>query len=90
MSNVLAKINIKTWGLTITTKTKHSLVKTPFFQNYTPLKFFEMSEDFFKSLNLSGMPELFWERSIIEKPNDGRDLVCHASAWDFFDGEDFR
>ncbi|XP_045527221.1 angiotensin-converting enzyme-like isoform X2 [Pieris brassicae] len=59
-------------------------------QNYTPLKFFEMSEDFFKSLNLSGMPELFWERSIIEKPEDGRDLVCHASAWDFFDGEDFR
>ncbi|CAK1546002.1 unnamed protein product [Leptosia nina] len=59
-------------------------------QNYTPLKFFEMSEDFFKSLNLSGMPELFWERSIIEKPNDGRDMVCHASAWDFFDGEDFR
>ncbi|XP_022119819.2 angiotensin-converting enzyme [Pieris rapae] len=59
-------------------------------KNYTPLKFFEMSEDFFKSLNLSGMPELFWERSIIEKPKDGRDLVCHASAWDFFDGEDFR
>ncbi|CAF4813116.1 unnamed protein product [Pieris macdunnoughi] len=64
----------------------HAFVK----QNYTPLKFFEMSEDFFKSLNLSGMPELFWERSIIEKPKDGRNLVCHASAWDFFDGQDFR
>lgn len=51
---------------------------------------FQTAEDFFKSLNLSGMPDLFWERSIIEKPNDGRDMVCHASAWDFFDGEDFR
>ncbi|XP_072939892.1 angiotensin-converting enzyme-like isoform X1 [Epargyreus clarus] len=59
-------------------------------QNYSALKMFQVAEDFFKSLNLSGMPELFWERSIIEKPNDGRDMVCHASAWDFFDGEDFR
>jgi peptidyl-dipeptidase A len=32
----------------------------------------------------------FWERSIIEKPNDGRELVCHASAWDFYDQDDFR
>nr|QTY40901.1 venom polypeptide precursor [Doratifera vulnerans] len=59
-------------------------------QNYTPLKIFKTAEDFFKSLNLSGMPDLFWERSIIEKPDDGRDLVCHASAWDFYDGQDFR
>ncbi|XP_068631480.1 angiotensin-converting enzyme-like [Battus philenor] len=59
-------------------------------QNYTALKMFKKAEEFFTSLNLSGMPDLFWERSIIEKPNDGRDMVCHASAWDFFDGEDFR
>ncbi|XP_052750785.1 angiotensin-converting enzyme-like isoform X2 [Galleria mellonella] len=59
-------------------------------QNYTALKMFQTAEEFFKSLNLSGMPDLFWERSIIEKPNDGRELVCHASAWDFYDGEDFR
>ncbi|CAH0729159.1 unnamed protein product, partial [Brenthis ino] len=59
-------------------------------QNYTPLKIFKTAEEFFKSLNLSGMPDTFWENSIIEKPNDGRDMVCHASAWDFFDGEDFR
>lgn len=59
-------------------------------QNYTVQKFFETADDFFKSLNLQGVPELFWENSILEKPNDGRDLVCHASAWDFYDGEDFR
>ncbi|KAM3960983.1 angiotensin-converting enzyme isoform 1-T1 [Aphomia sociella] len=59
-------------------------------QNYTALKMFKTAEEFFKSLNLTAMPDMFWEKSIIEKPDDGRDLVCHASAWDFYDGEDFR
>ena len=27
---------------------------------------------------------------MLEKPADGRDVVCHASAWDFNDGRDFR
>ena len=27
---------------------------------------------------------------MIERPDDGRDLVCHASAWDFYNGKDFR
>lgn len=50
---------------------------------------FRLAEEFFKSLNLSAMPPSFWEKSILEKPND-RHLVCHASAWDFFDSKDFR
>ena len=33
---------------------------------------------------------LFFAGSIIEKPADGRDLTCHASAWDFYNGKDFR
>lgn len=41
------------------------------------------------SLNLSAMPETFWKNSILEKPKD-REIVCHASAWDFYDGKDFR
>lgn len=40
-------------------------------------------------MNMSAMPASFWEKSILEKPND-REMVCHASAWDFLDGEDFR
>ncbi|CAB3255880.1 unnamed protein product [Arctia plantaginis] len=59
-------------------------------QNYTALQMFKVADEFFTSLGLIPMPDLFWERSIIEKPDDGRDLVCHASAWDFYDGEDFR
>ncbi|XP_061711504.1 angiotensin-converting enzyme-like isoform X2 [Cydia pomonella] len=58
-------------------------------QNYTALKMFQMSDSFFRSLKLTPMPEKFWKNSIIEKPTD-RDIVCHASAWDFYDGEDFR
>jgi Angiotensin-converting enzyme. len=50
---------------------------------------FKLSEEFFTSLNLSAMPDTFWENSILQKPQD-RELICHASAWDFYDGKDFR
>lgn len=59
-------------------------------QNFTPRKMFEMSEDFFLSLNMTRMPESFWKKSILEKPKDGRDIVCHASAWDFSMNNDVR
>ncbi|CAB3376654.1 Hypothetical predicted protein, partial [Cloeon dipterum] len=45
-------------------------------QGYTPVKI--------------AMPAMFWEKSILEKPKDGRDIVCHATAWDFCDSMDFR
>lgn len=32
----------------------------------------------------------FWDKSVLEKPKDGRDLVCHASAWDFYVTDDVR
>lgn len=50
---------------------------------------FKLAESFFTSINLSAMPDSFWEKSIIEKP-EGVELVCHASAWDFYDSKDFR
>lgn len=49
-----------------------------------------MSDEFFVSLGLEPVTPEFWSNSMIEKPNDGRDVVCHASAWDFSDGRDFR
>ncbi|KAK7790888.1 hypothetical protein R5R35_006654 [Gryllus longicercus] len=58
-------------------------------QGYTPLRIFKLAEEFFISLNMSAMPDLFWERSILEKPAD-REITCHASAWDFYDAKDFR
>ncbi|KAL8582094.1 hypothetical protein ACOMHN_004014 [Nucella lapillus] len=59
-------------------------------QNYTARKIFETAEDFFVSLGLEPMPQSFWDKSMLEKPKDGRRVSCHASAWDFFNGIDFR
>ena len=58
-------------------------------QGYDALRMFELSEEFFVSLGLIPMPELFWEDSMIVRPVD-RDVVCHASAWDFLNQVDFR
>lgn len=58
-------------------------------QGFTPLKMFQVSDEFFTSLGLVPMPNEFWRESVIEKP-PGREMVCHASAWDFCNGRDFR
>ncbi|KAL8582108.1 hypothetical protein ACOMHN_004028 [Nucella lapillus] len=59
-------------------------------QNYTARKIFETADDFFTSLGLKPMPQPFWDKSMLEKPQDGREVVCHASTWDFLNGIDFR
>ncbi|XP_069120838.1 angiotensin-converting enzyme-like [Argopecten irradians] len=58
--------------------------------NITEIKMFEMADEFFVSLNLTAMPQSFWENSMLVRPTDDRDVVCHASAWDFGNGKDFR
>ncbi|NWR92221.1 ACE enzyme, partial [Furnarius figulus] len=59
-------------------------------QGWTPRRMFEESDRFFTSLGLIPMPQEFWDKSMIEKPSDGREVVCHASAWDFYNRKDFR
>lgn len=58
-------------------------------QGYNATSIFRLAENFFKSINLSAMPDTFWEKSILLKQKDV-DMICHASAWDFYDGKDFR
>ncbi|PSN43501.1 Angiotensin-converting enzyme [Blattella germanica] len=62
-----------------------------FFEGYDPKKMFVTSDEFYQSL---GLPEnsMSYNESVamIEKPEDGRVVVCHASAWDFCDRKDFR
>ncbi|XP_055868870.1 angiotensin-converting enzyme-like [Biomphalaria glabrata] len=58
-------------------------------QNYTAETIFKTAESFFVSLGLDPMVPLFWNKSIIEKPN-GTDMVCHATAYDLYNGKDFR
>lgn len=58
-------------------------------QGYNATHMFRVAEDFFESLNLDRMPNEFWEGSMLVKPAD-REVVCHASAWDFYNRKDFR
>ena len=58
-------------------------------KGWTPKIMFQKADEFFVSIGMDPMIENFWKNSIIEKP-EGRDLVCHASAWDFYTGDDFR
>ena len=46
-------------------------------------------ERFFTSLGFDPLPNTFWERSLITKPQD-RNVVCHASAWDIDEDNDLR
>eukprot|EP00061_Rhincodon_typus_P011499 g36554.t1 len=59
-------------------------------KNWNATHMFQVSEDFFTSLGLIKMPQEFWDYSMLKKPSDGREVVCHASAWDFYNQKDFR
>ena len=56
-------------------------------QGYDVKKMFKSADDFYAGMGLKRVSESFWNNSLIEKPNDGRKLVCHATAWDFYDGK---
>jgi peptidyl-dipeptidase A len=57
--------------------------------DYDAIEMVETAEAFFVSLGLDPLPQTFWERSMIVRPED-REVVCHASAWDLDDEEDVR
>ena len=50
---------------------------------------FDRSDDFFRSIGLDPMTDDFWDKSVRTKP-EGKEMVCHASAWDFYGKTDFR
>ena len=58
-------------------------------QGYDALKLFQLSDDFFDSLGLERVNDIFWDKSVIERIPDV-EMVCHPTAWDLFNGEDFR
>lgn len=64
---------------------------TPTFHElkFNARKMFEVANEFYTSLGLSTMNISYTGQSIIEKPAD-RVIQCHASAWDFCDGKDYR
>ena len=58
-------------------------------QNYTALKMVQLAESFFISIGLEPLPKSFYNLSLISKPDD-REVICHASAWDFSINKDVR
>lgn len=56
---------------------------------YDATRMVRTGEAFFSSLGFAPLPETFWQRSMITRPV-GRDVVCHASAWDLDNKEDIR
>lgn len=71
-------------------KTNIDVTNTMVAKGWNATHMFRVSEEFFTSLGLLEMPPEFWDKSMLEKPSDGRDVVCHASAWDFYNRKDFR
>lgn len=57
--------------------------------NYDAVKMTKSAEGFFTGLGFQPMPQTFWERSMLTRPQD-REVVCHASAWDIDDKDDIR
>jgi len=94
-AHLLGNMWAQSWGniysLTVPfpNKTSVDVTEQMILQGYTPKKMFEVSDEFFTSLGLIPMPPEFWEKSVFEKPED-KEMVCHASAWDFCNGKDFR
>jgi peptidyl-dipeptidase A len=56
---------------------------------YDAVQMVEVGERFYSSLGLEELPDTFWDRSLITRPED-RDVVCHASAWNIDSQEDIR
>lgn len=50
-------------------------------QNYDTEKVLKLAEDFYVSLNMSELPELFWNHSVFQKPKDG-EMSCVEKAYD--------
>ncbi len=55
----------------------------------TPVQLFETVEKFYTSLGLRDLPKSFWTNSMFVKP-EGKEVVCHASAWDLDTEGDVR
>jgi peptidyl-dipeptidase A len=54
-----------------------------------PTEMVRIGERFYTSLGLAPLPQTFWSRSQIVRPQ-GREVVCHASAWDLDNKDDLR
>ncbi|XP_033972614.1 angiotensin-converting enzyme 2 [Trematomus bernacchii] len=59
-------------------------------KGWTEIQQFKEAEKFFMSVGLYEMFPNFWNNSMLIKPTDGTNVVCHPTAWDMGNREDFR
>ncbi|KAJ8943308.1 hypothetical protein NQ318_004749 [Aromia moschata] len=61
-------------------------------KGYTVQDMFRIADEFYQSMGLLPMGVCYNESAgaMVAKPTDGREVLCHASAWDFCDGETYR
>ncbi|KAG7482030.1 angiotensin-converting enzyme 2 [Solea senegalensis] len=71
-------------------KTDIDVSKTMLEKGWTERRLFDEAEIFFTSVGLYEMFENFWNNSMLVKPDDGRKVVCHPTAWDMGNRKDFR
>uniref|UniRef100_A0A8C6G0I9 Angiotensin-converting enzyme n=1 Tax=Moschus moschiferus TaxID=68415 RepID=A0A8C6G0I9_MOSMO len=83
-------VNILDLALPFPEKPPEDITKIMQGQHWKPEKMFQEAEKFFTSMGLLSTPPEFWKNSMMERPTDGREVECHASAWDFYNGQDFR
>jgi len=58
-------------------------------QGYDAKRMTESAESFYVSLGFPELPDVFWERSMLTRPQD-REVDCYASAWDIDSKGDVR
>nr|XP_044996208.1 angiotensin-converting enzyme 2 isoform X2 [Jaculus jaculus] len=58
-------------------------------QGWDADRIFKEAEKFFVSVGLPPMTQGFWENSMLTEPGDGRQVVCHPTAWEL-GKNDFR
>ncbi|CAG5056266.1 unnamed protein product [Parnassius apollo] len=58
-------------------------------QGFTPLRMFQMAEEFYTSMGLKALPPEFWRGSMLARPPRAP-VQCTASAWDFCNRIDYR
>ncbi|XP_037666445.1 angiotensin-converting enzyme-like protein Ace3 [Choloepus didactylus] len=83
-------VNILDLALPFPKKPLEDITKIMKIQHWKTDKMFHEAEKFFSSLGMLATPLEFWNSSMLEKPTDGREVVCQSSAWDFYNGKDFR
>jgi peptidyl-dipeptidase A len=67
----------------------YDLTKVLVAKKFDEKKMVQTGEGFYTSLGFAKLPETFWQRSLIKRPQD-REVICHASAWDVDNVDDLR